>query len=282
MIKLFLANDSKQSLGGGWSFLRNLKKGLIKYEDVEITETIEDCNIYLISGSTIILKENAEQAKALNKKIILRVDNIPKDSRNRGTGWSRLRKYAVMADKIIFQSQWARALLKDFIGDGEVIYNGADTDIFNNKDKNIIPNLWLYSRYNRDESKNWTQVYYHFIEEWLKDKTLKLRIIGNFSDEMVQYHFDFPEEMRDSISYGGIMETPEQIAKELKRAEVFYAPYLYDACSNSVLEALACRCRIMTNETGAMRELRELKNYSLSRMAEEYYQLLQRSTRTIF
>jgi len=277
-MRILMANDSKQSLGGGWTFLRNLKKGLLEYEDIKIAETIEDCDIYFISGSTMVIKENAEEAKALNKKIILRVDNIPKDSRNRGTGWSRLRKYAAMADKIIYQSFWARNLLKDFIGDGVVIHNGADTDIFNAKDKNIIPNLWLYSRYNRDESKNWTQVYYHFIEEWLKDKTLKLRIVGNFSDEITQYHFDFPEEMRESISYGGIMETPEQMARELKQAEIFYAPYLYDACSNSVIEALACQCRIMTNETGAMRELRELKDYSLSRMAEEYYQLLQRST----
>lgn len=275
MAKIFLANDSKQSLGGGWSFLRNFRKGLSVYPDISIVETIEECDVYFIPASTMVLKENVDKAKELGKKIILRVDNIPKDSRNRGTGWSRLRKYASMADKIIYQSQWARDLLKEFIGDGTVILNGADTDIFNKENKNPIPNLYLYSRYNRDESKNFIEAYYFFIGIWLKDKTVKLRIIGNFSDEMIQYHFDFPEEMRDSISYGGIMETPEQMAKELKQAETFLAPYMQDACSNSIIEARACDLNIIANTTGGMPELLKKDfDYSLKRMCREYYVIL--------
>lgn len=275
-MRIFIANDSKQTLGGGFTFARNFKKGMAQHP-VQFVDRIEECDIYFIPGSTMVLKENVERAKELGKKIVLRVDNLPKDSRNRGTGWSRLTKYAAMADKIVYQSEWARDLLFTFLGAGSIIYNGVDTEIFNTNGRKPKPESYIYSRYNRDESKNWVGAYYQFIEIWKQDKTSTLRIIGNFSDEMVQYHFDFPEPMWDSITYAGVIDDPAAIAEELKRTEVFLAPYLFDACSNSILEARASGCDVEASFTGGSNELLRLEDYSLERMCKEYYELLSQS-----
>ena len=128
-MRIFLPQRNREGIGGGWTFSNNLQRTL--KDKVKFIDKIEDCDIYLISGATMADRASIFKAKELKKKIILRVDGIPEDWRNRGTGWPRLRDFAKEADIIIYQTKFIQntvgGLLKRI---GYVIYNGVDKSIF--------------------------------------------------------------------------------------------------------------------------------------------------------
>ena len=71
----------KDSISGGFSWRMNFIKGV--QGKAEIVDCIDDCDIFLISGVTMIDKSDFNRAKELGKKIVLRVDNVPRKSRNK-------------------------------------------------------------------------------------------------------------------------------------------------------------------------------------------------------
>ena len=97
-MKIYFANDSKQGIGGAWSFLWNLKKGL--KDKVQIVDKLEDCDIFFISSVTMVKRDTVNRAKTLRKKIIVRIDNVPRNSRNRNTGTSRLQDFCNLSDEV--------------------------------------------------------------------------------------------------------------------------------------------------------------------------------------
>ena len=129
-MRVFVANESKNTIGGGWTFIRNFKKAT--KNRVEFVDSVEDCDIYFIAGATMVSKESVYEAKQMGKKIVLRIDNAVKDLRNRGCGMSRMKAIAQKADKLVYQSKWTRDYLSDYLNkNGAVIRNGCDTEIFN-------------------------------------------------------------------------------------------------------------------------------------------------------
>ena len=68
-MKIYLANASKQNLGGGWTFLRNLQIAL--KDQVEFVDSTDECDIYFISGATMVTREDVQSAKDQGKKIII-------------------------------------------------------------------------------------------------------------------------------------------------------------------------------------------------------------------
>lgn len=271
-MKIYLANDSKQGYGGGWTFLRNLRKALPKV----ISDNYNEADIYFISGATMLTRENVLQAKKDNKKIVLRIDNIPRNSRNRNTGTTRLWDFAHIADLVVYQSTWAKKYVGGWLRiDGPVIYNGVDTKIFNptgDKFKKDGNPQYVYVRFNRDETKHWEEAWYHYQFIHRGNPNANLWIIGNFSPEQVEYNFDFYN--NEKIKYWGIIEAPEMMATILRSADEILLPYWNDACSNTLLEARASGLRINfleSGNTGGNPELMKLEDISLERMAKEYW-----------
>jgi len=129
-MKIYLPKRARDGdMGGGWQFSRNIQQALA--DQVEFVDDPSICDIFFISGPTLATRDEGRLAKAAGKKIVLRVDNIPRNSRNRNTGTSRLYDFAQIADAIIYQSNWARDFIIPFIKrDGPVILNGADQSIF--------------------------------------------------------------------------------------------------------------------------------------------------------
>ncbi|MCK5493854.1 MAG: hypothetical protein KAJ14_12155, partial [Candidatus Omnitrophica bacterium] len=103
MYKIFIPQRAKTGIGGGWTFTANLVKAL--KDEVQFVDDWQDCDIYFIPGCTLAEREEVKQAKDKGKKIILRIDNVPRNSRNRNTGTSRLFDMAQMADEVIYQSE---------------------------------------------------------------------------------------------------------------------------------------------------------------------------------
>lgn len=300
-MKIFIANDSQQSLGGGWSFLRNFQAGVHNAKLAIFTPLMKDADVVFLPSSSMVKSETVEAAEQLGKPIVLRIDNIPRDSRNRNTGTSRLLTYYEKAKGVIFQSKWAT----DWVGDWlqyaskgqpplqSIVYNGVDTSIFNPDGARLEKRapVYLYSRYNRDETKNWHVVWYEYqmIHRYAKqlDKPIpELWLVGQFSPELLTYDplgirsFDFFR--GEVVQYLGVVQNADEYANYLRTADYLLAPYYNDACSNTIIEAFATGVAVETlgyGHTGGTPELFRLQesgfDWSQERMAKEYINLME-------
>lgn len=256
-MKICLPSQSKQTLGGGWTFRRTFEKYAPRC-GAEIAPRWEDADIVLISGATMVERALMEQMKKAGKKIVLRVDNAPRNSRNRNTGTSRLYDFAQMADLVIYQSDWARRFLQPFLKRmGPVILNGADTDIFKPEGpampKDGTPQ-YLFAQVNRDETKQFHQSWYDYIMRQRDLPNAHLWLAGNFSPELQQCNFDFF--CNERFRYLGVLDNPEDMAEILRGTDVLLLPYFNDACSQTLIEARLCSVKnIHHNETGGTPEI---------------------------
>lgn len=280
-MKIALPVDSQQGLGGGFTFQRNLKQGL-KLIGQEVVDDPLTADIALISGVTMITKETYKELKEKRIKIVVRLDNVPRNSRNRGVGTNRLKSFSEQADEVIYQGEWARFYLKDFTGkEGKIVHNGLDLDIFK-PDGDKFPfdkeNTYLYSRYSRDETKLWEVAWYKYQLIQRENPKAKLIIIGKFAPENIEYNFDFFR--GENFEYLGVVEDSEQMAKLLRSVEWLMATYFNDAFSNTYLEALCTGVKLYEPDlSGGTKEMIELFNergreyFSLKRMAESYLEV---------
>lgn len=280
-MKIHLPNDSQQSLGGGWTFRDNLIKGINNSKE-KYVDTIEESDVCLITSPTMITRDTFNKMKALKKKIVLRLDNVPRNSRNRNTGISRLKEFAQASDAIVWQCQWAM----DYIGHlvpydalQRIIYNGVDTDIFNVNTKERIfgeDPVYIYSRYSRDETKRWEEAWYEYQKIHKANPKSKLIIIGRFSPENIEYNFDFFN--GEQFEYLGVIDNQFRMARVLQSCDWFLASYYCDCYSNTYQEALACGVQLHVSEstmTGGTPELLQKGVTTLEEMTDDYINLFQ-------
>lgn len=283
-MKVYIPNTSKQSIGGGWTFLRNIKKAL--GDKISFVGNWQECDVVLITGATMTQRQEILDAKEAGKKIVFRVDNIPKDSRNRGTAFSRMLDFAKLSDHIIFQSEWAKDYAGWWFGDNgvdisiksSIVYNGVDTEFFFNDgrtDRN--PKRYLVVQYNRDENKRVPESFYLFHQAFRQDKAVELWVVGQFSPELVSYNFDFFA--GENVSYHGIIDDPAQLGEIMRSCQYLLFPAFADASPNTVMEAMACGCEVVgVNDIGGTKELLNLKGRTIQDMGNEYLELFTQLT----
>lgn len=289
MIKVYCPSVTNgAAISGGFQFLRNIKKSADKLGLFAIVNTWQECDIVLITGVTMTNRDEMYEAKKNGKKIVLRVDNMPKDSRNRGTAFSRMRDLALIADFIIFQSKWA----KDYVGYwlkknntpamlseslvNKVIYNGVDTDIFNHSDNTRErENVYLFSQYNRDENKRFPEAAYVFHRIHRLNPRARLMLIGQFSPELVENNFDFFD--GEKVSYQGVITDRNELADLYRKCKYLLCPYYLDASPNTIAEAMACgvKVKLACKYGGSVEVIENNRNkiYSLNEMTNEYYEV---------
>lgn len=276
IMKISVYSDSEKTIGGGWSFLNGFKKYIQIYDDIETADII-----FIPSSSMVGKTDKLEQLKKSGKKIVLRVDNAVRDSRNRGAGMAKMKRIAQMADYVVYQCKWARDYLQPYLKSNNhiIIYNGIDTDIFNPQGlyidfkNNVYNKIYLYSRFNRDETKRWEKAWYDYQMIQRDNSLARLIIVGKFSDELVNYNFDFF--MNENFHYLGIVDSPIEMAKAYRGCDVLLAPYYNDCYSNTIQEAMACGLEVICDDTGGNPEL--LKNGVISArdMVNEYINLFE-------
>lgn len=250
-----------EEIGGGW--------GQAMYLHKQFGASYDKADIYLIAGPTQVTHDQADKAKADGKKIVLRLDNAVRHSRNRGVGMARMKHFCEIADLVIYQSNWSREFLYPFTKkDGPVILNGVDTTIYNDESRVARDDSYLYVRSSRDEGKQWVMAWY-----WFVNNPGKLTIVGKFSAENMEYNFDFYN--NEKYIFLGEQRDMSSIYKSHK---YFLYTYLNDSCSNTLLEAKASGCEIIDVygmlETGGASEIMACKDISLERMYHEYKQIL--------
>jgi len=281
-MRIYIPSDSSQSLGGGFSFRANLGKAMTGLGHI-VVNNISEAEIALIASTTMVTKETIAEIKGQGLKLIVRLDNVPRNSRNRNTGTSRLKSFSDQADEIVWQCQWSKDYLIDFIGkEGRIIYNAVDSNIFSPDGPSHSfgdrENVYLYSRYNRDETKNWEVAWYDFQLIFRNNPKAKLILVGQFSPEQVEYNFDFFR--GEQIEYLGVIDSPEEMAKVYRGCGHLLAVYFNDCFSNTYLEALLCGMKLdEVNMSGGTPEMLELfakhgpDYFGLKRMAKEYERL---------
>src|SRR3990167_1448538 len=274
-MKIFIANDSRQQQGGGWSWLSGFKKGMGEL----ITTDYNEATHVLIPSASMVKPEVAEKARQDGKKVILRTDNALKHSRNQGKGMARMKRIADVSDLIIYQCQWAKDYLSDYLGNENwnVIYNGIDLDIFTSDgsktDFGTSP-VYLYSSAAKNETKRWEWAWWDYQKRQKENSDAMLVIAGRVSTPVMENGFDFFQGER--YSYVGMMTTTEDMARIYRGCDYFYAVAENDCYSNSILEASMCGLELIeVNMTGGTPEL--LENISkgreyngIKRMCAEY------------
>lgn len=252
-MKIHLAKYQPDRIGGGWSFMRNFEKAL----GGELIP-FEDADIYFIANPAQVQREDVLGAKQAGKKIVLRIDNAVRNSRNRNTGMTRMKDFAEWADLVIFQSEWARNYLTPYLKkDGIVILNGVDESLYLEQQKPLGDTI-LYSRFNRDETKNWEVARYWFSQYYQAHPESRLLITGQFSDELRDGNFDFYN--GENFEYLGVLNE-RNMAKVYGASHKMLYTYFNDACSNTLIEALLSGCEIVGDEyyrtTGGASEIIE-------------------------
>lgn len=246
--------NRSDSTGGGSSFIRNLVKSISYYGDMCVDG---DGEIVLIAGASLAEREYIERKKKEGKKIILRVDNILEDSRNRSTGMPRMIDFAKLADVVVYQSDWAKRLLSPYCGEGMIIRNGVDTAIFNDKDRQKHEGIRIfYGKHSRGEGKNFNVVQYFFREYCLDRKDDFLVLVGQFADEIKNINHPFEFHNEEDYEFHGVVNQVE-MARIMKTCDIALLPYFADASPNMVLEAQACGLSVIYDLYGGTREIVE-------------------------
>lgn len=282
-----IVNASTQSIGGGWSFIENFQKKCASEPTITFTP-IKDADLVLLPSSSMIPKDLLEWVKSYNKPVVLRVDNIPRNSRNRNTGTSNMQRCAQAADLVVYQSQWAKDYIAPFLGkDGPVIHNSVDEDIFrpDGPTKDYRANhskVYLYSRYSRDETKCWEKAWYEYQRIQMDDPQALLVIVGRFSSEVTGCNFDFFR--GEQFVYEGVAEEPKLMAHIMRGCDSMLATYYNDACSNTYVEALLCGVTFephLTDLSGGTKEILDCfehfgpRYFHLDRMYREYVEVME-------
>jgi len=283
MIKVYIPNMSKQKVGGGFTWLRNFKIAMQRY-DVHFVDNWKDCDVLLIAGVTITDPHEVREAKMNGKAIVHRVDNVPKKSRNRrSTPHERMKELSDLSDIIIYQSNWARTYCKPLCGDGTVIYNGVDKDIFyppKEEDKLKNHERYLFAYHGKSELKGfWTA--HHIFQQMHRedDGQCDFNFIYDFGrdlEELKNSNFDFWN--GETYSHLPKVEDPNDMADIMRNCTALIFPSIADASPNTVLEARACGLRVIGSASEELSGTKELLDpdldISLERMGEEYWGIL--------
>lgn len=286
-MKVFPARLELGRIGGGWSFQDNLVKGL----GDAITADYEEADIYFITSPSMVQRDEVQKAKADGKKIVLRLDNAVRNSRNRNTGMSRMKDFHQWADLVVFQSGWAKDYLEPFLLKetggrlafaSATILNGVDTTTFKPPTIPADPNTVLYSRFNRDETKNYEVARYWFSRLFNERPDSQLLIVGQFGEDIRNANFDFYNGER--YRYLGVLDK-QQMADLYRNCGKYLYTYFNDACSNTLIEALCSGCEVVGDsyyrKTGGAAEIMAVfenagslekarRFFSIERMAMEY------------
>ena len=240
MIKVYVPNVSNTPIGGGFTFLRNFKKALD--DKVQFVNTWQESDIVFVFGITTMDKTEIHEAVKAGKKFVLRVDNIPRKSRNRRQSPAeRLKEFGKLADKVVYQSEWCKEFAGYFAGEGVIINNGVDTEIFNLEDRESDGNTCLYIDYNPNPNKRFDEAIYRFEMMWRENNKLKLVIAGNAPKEYLEnpdYNWDL--NVPAEVEYYGLSNTPQEVADVMKHSDILIYPSICEAYPNTVLEAMAC------------------------------------------
>lgn len=248
-IKIFYKSTQK-SWGGGNQFLKALRG---EFENRGIyTDSAKEADVMLFNGYQEVRQLFLSWIFDNKKKRVYRLGPIMSLHR-KGFKW-KLIDYLVVffanffADLVIFQSKWSYSKSLEFGFSKnkkyKIIFNTVDGNIFykkQNEEKNPTkPFKLIYTSWSKNINKGF--LFLNFLDENLDFNKYKMRFIGN-----------------SPFSFKNIKTIPaldsKHLAEELRKSNLFVSPTKDDACSNAILEALACGLPVVALNSGANSEI---------------------------
>lgn len=277
-LNVLIAQTSRGKVGGGWTFLDNIKKTGEQILTFHYPENVGQArvDIIFIPSCTMTTRKHVRELKNKYPEagVVLRVDNLPPDHRNSGKGWLRLVDDYEMSDHIIYQSNWAFKHIHPQLEAQKgkkpysIVYNGVDTEFFNpnaqvkdsvNKIHQYLPlfkdkNVFLFLLSSSDPSKRIEEVVHMYREYWIENKNSLLVLAGQgFSREWVEHNFEFHND--ENHLYIPDTLTKAEVKTLICNSDSLIFPAYGNACSNTVLEAMSCGLGVVYQPYGGQSEL---------------------------
>lgn len=265
---IYVVQESKGKVGGGWTFVDNIKKGAVT-KPIFFVDYPNQANIFFIPSATMVTRKYVRELKTQfpSTPIVLRVDNLPPDHRNSGKGWARLRDDYAMSDHIIYQSKWAKNHIHPQLAEqtregkpNTIVYNGVDHELFTPEGDRFewaqdhYP-IFLFFLSSSDPAKRIEEMVHIYREVWIKNKKALLILAGKgYPKEWLDYNFEF-HNGEHYIYLPQVMTDKAEIAKLYRSCDVLIFPAYGNACSNTVLEAMASGMGVLYQAYGGQHEL---------------------------
>lgn len=268
--------EGQHVVGGGWTFLRNFRKAMAPH--AQFVESWREAECVFVTGVTMADLSEVREAHEAGVPIVFRVDNVPRKSRNRrSTPHERMRELAEMATVVVYQSEWAKRYCFPLCGDGTVVYNGVDTDLFRMNPDALPPHpRYLFAYHGKNEQKGFWTAHLLFQMEARRDREAEFFFVNDFGrdgPELAESNYDFwnGEKHLHLPRY----ETPEEMVTLMQSCTHLIYPAVCDASPNVVLEARACGLTVVgaaPRELAGTQELLDLpfEDIGLERMGHEY------------
>jgi len=243
-----LYNFQSGPWGGGNQFLRSLRKEFIKKGIYE--ENSEEAEIILFNSHHNFEKVFRIKARFPQRIFVHRIDGPIQMVRGKDEVLDKVivRFNQLIADGVIFQSNWCKEQNKKLIGISSkyetVIYNAPNNEIFNREGKKefnpekkikLIATSW---------SPNWRKGFeiYKFLDENLDFSKYEMTFVGNSSIEFKNIKWIKPV-------------TSEKLARILREHDIYITASQNDPCSNALIEALSCGLPAVALNDGGHPEL---------------------------
>lgn len=278
-MKIYLANNARQQVGGGWSWIRTF----IKYAQpfARFVDNWKEADVVIVPGITLVDIGEIIEAKKAGKPVIFRVGNVPRKSRNRrNTPHERMKELAQYADVVVHQSEWSKRYCEPLVGDGPVIYNGVDKKVFFPSELDKPKHeRWLFAYHGKNDTKNFWTAYFMFQNRFRENPEAEFWFVNDFGrelEELAAGNYDFWNGEK-FLHITDRPDTPEAMADLFRHCTHYIHPAVADACPNTVLEARACGLEVLGAaplELAGTQELLDPKlDISAERMVEEYIAL---------
>lgn len=282
-MKIYLPNNTKTQIGGGWTWARTFKK-YAERAGCFVVDQLDGADVMLVPGPTVVDVTDVRKAKGSGIPVVFRVDNVPRKSRNkRSTPHQRMKEIADLADVVVYQSKWAEKYCQPLCGEGTIIYNGADEDIFFRIDKDIVTSeRWLWAYHSRgNEMKGFWEAHLRFQLRARENPEAEFAFVADFGSEyqnLAEANFDFWN--GEKFEHYFPIREPEQMADLMRQCTHFVYPSISDAGPNVAIEAIQCGLKLIgapDKELSAVAEIATLAaqgyDFSASRMVDEYIAL---------
>ncbi len=237
--------------GGSHQFLKTLRAWLRK--NGTYSETPSEADALLFDSSQDLSQARWARWRYPNKKMIHRLDGVatlynhPNDPRDAQV----IRANHLISDGTIVQSQWAKEEFEKLGLNAEyssVIKNAANPEFFfpsqalsdePRQRLRVVLSSW---------SKNWNKGFaeYQEIDHLLDSSDFNQR-------------FEFTFIGNSPVAFKNIRTlpslAPRELADELRKHHVYWTATQNEACSNSLIEALACGLPVLAKKSGGNPEL---------------------------
>lgn len=201
---------------------------------------------------------------------IVRLDGICFDTRlNYKQKNMKIRDNLKKADGVVYQSHWAKAMCDKYIGvfkgPTAVIFNGADPAFYDSVEPRQMSCLNLFFAASRWRIfKRLEDIIESFIFADVPDSVLCIAGDTRKSGmDIGKYRH------HDNIVLCGVLDD-YGLATYLRRSTAFLHLSRYDACPNSVVEAIAAKTHVICGNVAGTREIVELSGGSVCCLEDPY------------